>query len=55
MTLTNPLPAEGGSYIRNPDGSLVRQPNEPAVPEKAEEPEPTIAVKTPAKSAVKEA
>lgn len=46
-----PLPASGGSYIRNPDGSLtLEQPIDAATPAVIDvavaPPEPAIAVKT---------
>lgn len=50
MTTPHPLPAEGGSYLRNPDGSLARL--DPPVTEAPAEPAPAKAVK-PEKTPVK--
>ncbi len=44
-TPDHPLPSEGGSYIRNPDGSLTRVPD--PVEEATEPDSPPVAV-TPA-------
>lgn len=49
MTMTHPLPAAGGSYIRNKDGSLT--PITPVAGDPAPAAEPTVkrGVKAPAK------
>ena len=54
MTTPHPLPAEGGSYIRHPDGRLERldQPEAGAAPEAADVAPPAKAekaLKTPEK------
>ena len=56
-TPTHPLPATGGSFIRNPDGSLTPVGNQTATdaaaPE-APEPDPQPAVKRALKAPAKE-
>ncbi len=56
MTTPHPLPAEGGSYIRHPDGSLERldhpDAEAPPAPVLAEEAPPALAEKAP-KTSVK--
>ena len=49
MTTPHPLPAEGGSYIRHPDGRLERldQPEAEVAPVAAEETPPAKAEKPP--------